>query len=229
MSNIRRALTVGALLACVSLVMSPVAAADPIAYADFLAARAAAVSASGTFTPGTTMDVDVVTGSGRELHQVTNPDGSLLWMQVEPDGLFRVRCVRVDRCWEQSDIDFDDVKWHRLPPDSVIYRQAAAGWDIVTDLDWSAASVFETGTDPDGAPTFTGRMTEEGVTLTEVVTVRPMRLTEVITMSTEGEEVVLRELTMAAQAEPVTVTPPAHRTIGAPVRRLSSWTAEINR
>jgi hypothetical protein len=229
MSGKQRAMVVGALLSCVSLVTAAPAVADPIAYADFVAARDSAVAASGVFTPGTTMVVDLVVGTGEVLRIATNPDGSMTWLEQSDDGVYRVRCVRVDRCWEQSDIDFHDTKWHRLPPDSVTYRQASAGWQRVSDLDWSAAALFETGTALDASPTYTARETEEGVTVTEVVTVRPMKVTEVVTVAKDGEELMVRELTMAAQAQPVPVQPPARRFVGKPVPWLSTWTAEINR
>lgn len=229
MSGKQRAMVVGALLSCVSLVTAAPTVADPVAYADFVAARGSAVAASGVFTPGTTMVVDLVLGTGGVLRMATNPDGSLTWLEQGEDGVYRVRCVRVDRCWEQSDIDFHDTKWHRLPPDSVTYRQASAGWERVSDLDWPAAALFETGTALDGSPTFTARVTEEGVTMTEVVTVRPMQVNEVVTVATDGEEFLVRDFTMAAQAQPVSVAPPARRFIGKPVPWLSTWTAEINR
>lgn len=229
MSGKQRAMVVGALLSCVSLVTAAPTVADPVAYADFVAARGSAVAASGVFTPGTTMVVDLVIGTGGVLRMATNPDGSLTWLEQGKDGVYRVRCVRVDRCWEQSDIDFHDTKWHRLPPDSVTYRQASAGWERVSDLGWPAAALFETGTALDGSPTFTARVTEEGVTMTEVVTVRPMQVNEVVTVATDGEEFLVRDFTMAAQAQPVSVAPPARRFIGKPVPWLSTWTAEINR
>lgn len=221
-------LVVTALLACGSLVVAPAVSADPVPYVDFVAARGAAVAGSGVFTPGTTMVIDVTAGSGATLHIAVNPDGSLTWVEQGSQGLFRMKCVRVERCWEQSDAEFDDTRWHLLPPDSVTYRQAAAGWQRVLDLGWPTTTQVEIGTAIDGAPTFAASATEDGVTLTEVVTVRPMRLTEVLTMTSDDGEMLLREVSMAAQEQPIVVVPPARRAVGIPAAWLSAWTADIN-
>jgi len=223
-----------ALLTAGTLAIAPAASAAPVTPADFTAQLSAAVAASGVFTPGTTLVLDATNGYTETTNAITtNPDGSLTWRTVGIGETTDVRCVRVDRCWERSATEFEDMKWHRLPSDSVTYELGSTAWASLVDYDWSLSTSLDVGTDAAGVGYFTSRY--EGVisgtdaVVTDSFVVGPSQVSYTLAVTVAGlPPSTIQTITLRSVPGPVTVRPPNPRTVGALDEDPSRWIAPIN-
>jgi len=230
MRALKGALPVAILLSVGMVVMTPPASAAPVTPAEFQAQVATAVAASGVFTRGTTVVSESRNlSSGASVLMMVNPDGSLTWSETTISGRFRVRCVRVDRCWEQSDVDFDDVRWHLLPSSSVTYRQASAFWSEWMDVPWPSGATFDVATTVTGATLFTAAFPSDDRVVAETILVSGPSVTDTVSViGSDGSRAATSTMRLSSQSAPVAVSPPAKRFLGRPASDLTDWQAVIN-
>lgn len=211
--------------------MNPaLAVAAPQTGLEFDAAVMAAVTSSGVFARGTTVVVEesnLLTGAS--LTMIVNPDGSLTWREESIEGgVYRLTCVRVDRCWELSRAQYGDRTWHRLPVGSVTFEQASAFWARFNEGEWPAATVFSMEAVPGGMSTFRAAVPDGNDEVVHDITVNGPSVRYGVSVTLQGESPVPAiSLAMSAQTAPVVVSAPARQSVG---RRAagSRWLAVIN-
>lgn len=190
----------------------------------------AAVEATGIFTTGSTVLLETRNGStGVTVSMTVNPDGSLLWTEEGPKSDYVMKCVRVDRCWALSRAGYGNAKWHRLPAGSVAYEQTRAFWAQWTAFPWPETATYDVAPTPDGARAFSVVSTTPDLSLVETTVIDGTSVADTLfVIGADNSLVPARSVVMRAQAERVSVAPPARRTVGRPATDRSLWRAVIN-
>jgi hypothetical protein len=238
-ARIACSMAVVVLMTCAAALASGASAA-PRTADEFRSELSTAVAASGVFESGTTVVVQVSDQGGDHWGTwVTNPDGSLRWHEVTPEGSYDLRCVRVDRCWERSDIDFIDRKWHRVPTGTVAYRLASTAWSVVLDDMWTYATQFDVASDAAGTQYFTalesysdadpdtGEVVD--VVLAHTITVRERQASYRFSVAVDdAAHITMFLVGFRSQLQPVVVRAPLPSKVGARVLQADPWVVEIN-
>lgn len=229
MRTIGRLMSAVALLTAGALVMSPAASADSLVpQPDYEAAYAAAADASGVFASGTTVTIVQHGGLAGDFDVTVNADGSLVGERADNGATTRVRCVRVDRCWEQDPTAFGDVKWHRLPAGSITYQLGRDYWSTWMGFPWPAGARFALGTAEDGTPLYMVGYDAGGMMVVNVAYFEGPSVSNVVMLVDDVGMTPTREGQMTASTTRVVVAPPAKKSIGTPATQLDAWTVPIN-
>jgi hypothetical protein len=218
------------------LVMPGTAAADPVVVpqADYEAAYAAAADASGIFAPGATVTFASEGSKYGDLEVTVNPDGSLIGVLVieapseKEDVTETVRCVRVDRCWEQSAAAFGDLKWHLLPPGSVTFQLSRDFWSAWMGFPWPADTMYLLGAFDDGTPVYSAGYVVDDMVLLNLVSFEGPSATNLISVVSDNDVVPLRSATISAAPAYVKVPPPPKKQIGSRATQKEQWMFPIN-
>jgi hypothetical protein len=219
------------LLASAMLVMPGTAAAAELPQPEWEASYNASADASGVFAPG--VDLRVISRTeqtGQSLYLIVRTDGSLDGERTDSDGMDRIRCVRVDRCWAQSATRFGDVKWHRLPAGSVTYMDARAYWNSeVMAMPWPENALYGIESDDTGRPMHMVAMGSPGIYLLAAETTFEPGVAQSVLMLETGETLLNATVTAAVPASGLAaVQPPTKRQLGRPSTEPHFWTVPIN-
>lgn len=225
----RNRILVGLVSAAI-LVMPGTAAAEPLPQPDWEAAYNASADASGAFAPGTDFSILSRTEeSGASYFVTVHVDGSLQGERVGEDGMDRIRCVRIDRCWEQSAVTFGDSKWHRLPAGSVVYMDARAyWWSEVMEMPWPESSFYAIEPDPDGMPMHMVGWGNEAAVRVSETTFTPGTATAVHVMMVNDTPIATTVTVGMAKTGLAPVRAPAKSTIGKRATLSDYWSVPIN-
>lgn len=221
------------LLLMASLVMPGTAHATPIALpqADWENALNAAIDQSGAFATGTTFAfMQMNQDTGESMSVTVRPDGSLHGQRKTPTMTSRIRCVRVDRCWEQSFVTFGDSRWHRMASGSVTYIDARTMWmSSVIGQPLPADAMYATDAMEDGKPIYLTRSGNSDRIRMTGTSINPGELGTMEVIMVGGT----RQSTMLTVGAAVTDIPavraPGRSAIGEPATQSDPWTAPINR
>lgn len=229
MRTTARLLTAVSLLLMGSLAMPVAAAVTQLPQPDWTAAYDAALATSGAFAPGSTVVVVSRTeATSTSLMLTVNPDGSLRGERTSPDGMERIRCVRVDRCWEQSAMGYGNARWHRLPPGSVTYLPSTQyWWDVVMDMPWPDSAVYFTDV-TEGGVTMYGVGTGDEYNATFTTVSFGESTSTAVHMVVLGGTPMFTTLTVAGPAAATPITPPPKPTIGKPAQVSNYWSVPIS-
>jgi hypothetical protein len=203
-----------------------------VSHAEFDAALTSTSATAGVFAKGTTLVV--FAKEPMTFHTLTfsiNPDGSFVRQEKSFDDVLKAhRCVRINRCWGLDLGAFGNLKWHRLPAETVHYRQARDWWATWLDIEWPEGTAFDVTAGADGSQVFTATVPyEDGRIWTSVTTFAGASLTSVDTSTRPGgdpEQTMV--MTMSARVRPVRVLPPPERLVGRPVTRAAPFQVQIN-
>lgn len=229
MRTLARLVSVVSLLA-VGMLMMPGAAqaADPVVpQAEYEAAYAAASTAAGVFASGTTVSIELTSADG-DIDLLVNPNGSLVGERRTDGTTTRIRCVRVDRCWEQAAESFGDMKWHRLPVGSVTYQLGRDYWSTWRGFPWPADARYGLATSDDGTPIYIVAFSVKGMSIANVDEFQGAATRSVSFLVVDESMSELASGIYTAIAEPTPVVPPARKWVGAPATQLDAWTVPIN-
>ncbi len=229
MRIVARLVSVVSLLAVGTLMMPGTAlAADPgVPQAEYEAAYAAAAAASGVFASGTTVSVKMTSAAG-DVDLTVNRDGSLVGERRTDGTTTRIRCVRVDRCWEQAAESFGDMKWHRLPVGSVTYQLGRDYWSTFRGFPWPTDARFGLATTDDGTPIYLVAFNAKGMTVANVDEFAGASTRSVSFLLVDESMSELASGTYTASTVPTPVVPPARKWVGTPATQLDAWTVPIN-
>ena len=221
------------LLLLLSLVIPGTAHAQeptPLPQAEWEAQLNAAMDGSTIFLPGVTLHFATGTKEdGQSLDVTVLTDGSLEGQRPAGVGTERIRCVRVDRCWVQSEVLFGDVKWHRTPVGTVTYVSARTyWWSTVIGQDWPPEAVYLTGAADDATVLY---MVGEGNELAFTMVGTYVHSTEIGTLTIlliNNEPVANRGTVALWEPSAPTVLAPRRAQVGSPATSAHPWTVPIN-
>jgi hypothetical protein len=230
MKTTGRLLAISFILGGGLLVMPGTASADSpvVPQGDYETAYAAAADASGVFAPGATVNFTTHGWIDGDLNVTVNPDGSLVGSKVRTGSTTSVKCVRVDRCWEQAATSFGDMKWHLLPAGSVTYQLARDYWSSWMGFPWPAGSTFMLAALDDGTPAYAVAMTAGGLSVLNVAAFTGPSVDNVVEVADDSGWTPVRSGTMTATTTPTPVVPPAKKATGTKATQLEHWVFPIN-
>jgi hypothetical protein len=218
------------LLSVGAVVMSPVArAADVVVpQAQYEAAYAAAADASGVFVSGTTVSLHESTATGGDLDMTVNADGSLVGSHATNGNTTMIRCVRVDRCWEQDAAAFGDLKWHRLPAGSVTYQLGRDFWSTWMGFPWESDALYGLATGDDGTTTYMVGFSTGDMTVVNAASFAGPSVSNTVYVMGDAAMMPVSDGQFTASPTHVAVTAPAKRSMGPAATQIDRWTVPIN-